>query len=298
MSCSTGRVFFGVSGNWQDATIENLDASAESDQEPLTQVYMESRLKHDNVIELVGYCVEGSPCVPAYEFHTMGSLRDILDGGKGDIEGAEQGQVLSWAQRVKIVVDVANGLRDLHDKAQSNSIHHDISSSNVLLFKDHVAKPVDSDLSNQTPALEARLATFDLGPFAKNAMTGQPDPKSDVYKYGVVMLELLTGRKPIDLTLPKRQQKLVKWFMKSLQSYKETIDCITTINEDLVGQCVDERLGEEYPTRAVAKVAAIAEMCLNPEPLFRPNMNMVASVLEPLLRYNTTVPPADETPSS
>ncbi|KAI3837856.1 hypothetical protein MKW92_038992 [Papaver armeniacum] len=282
MSCSTGRVYF--VGNGQAATIEDLDASTQSDHpEALTQVYMESRLKHDNVIELVGYHVDGSPCVPAYEFDTMGSLHDILHGGKGDIEGADPGQVLSWAQRVKIAVDT-----------QSNTIHHDVNSSNVLLFKDHVAKPVDSDLANQTPVVEARLATFDLGPFSESAMTGQPDPKGDVYKYGVVLLELLTGRKPVDLTLPKRQQKLVKWFLKSLASYQETVDCITTINEDLVGQCVDGRLGEDYPPRAVAKVAAIAEMCLNPEPLFRINMNIVVIALEPLLRYDTNVLPVDE----
>ncbi|KAI3876808.1 hypothetical protein MKX03_035997 [Papaver bracteatum] len=297
MSCSTGRVYF--VGNGQAATVEDLDASTQSDQpEPLTQVYMESRLKHDNVIELVGYHVDGSPCVPAYEFDTMGSLHDILHGGKGDIEGAEPGQVLSWDQRVKISVDVANGLRDLHDNSQPNTIHHDVNSNNVLLMKGHVAKPVDSDLENQTPVVEARLATFDLGPFSKNALYGQPDPKGDVYKYGVVLLELLTGRKPVDLTLPKRQQKLVKWFLKSLASYQETVDCITRINEDLVGQCVDERLGEDYPPRAVSKVAAIAEMCLNPEPLFRPNMNLVVRSLEPLLRYNTNVPPVAETPSS
>ncbi|KAI3903991.1 hypothetical protein MKW92_009283 [Papaver armeniacum] len=293
MSCireegSYGRVYFGVSGSGQDAS--------DNDQEPLAQVYIESRLKHDTVIELVGYCVDGSPRIPTYEFDSMGSLHDILHGvGKDDLEGAQPGQVLSWAQRVQIFVDVAKGLRDLHDKAQPNSIHHDINSNNVLLLKDHVSKMPDSDLSNKTPVMEVRLATFDMGPFARNAMTGQPDLMSDVYKYGVVLAELLTGRKPVDLTLPKKQQKLVKWFMKSLSSYREAIESANQgFDDEKVRQLIDERLGEDYPLKGVVKAAKIAEMCLGPEPDFRPSMEIVVRALQPLLHYDTTVPLGDQ----
>ncbi|KAI3955905.1 hypothetical protein MKW98_006265 [Papaver atlanticum] len=285
---SYGRIYFGVSGTRQAATDDN--------QEPSAQVYIESRIKHDTVIEFVGYCcVDGSPRVSTYEFNSMGSLHDILHGVKGDFQGAQPGQVLSWAQRVKIFVDVAKGLRDLHDKGQPNSLHHDINSNNVLLLKDHVSKTSDSDVPNQTPVMEVRLATFDLGPFAWNAMTGQPDQKSDVYKYGVVLAELLTGRKPVDLTLPKKQQKLVKWFMKSLSSYREAIEGANQgFDDEKVRQLIDERLGDDYPLKGVVKAVKIAEMCLGPEPDFRPTMEIVVRALQPLLHYDTTVPLGDQ----
>ncbi|KAI3943198.1 hypothetical protein MKX01_027496 [Papaver californicum] len=257
--------------NSTNITTKELNANQLGGQNSQT---LESRLKHDTVIELVGYCVDGSPRVPLYEFDSMGSLHDILHGRKGDAEGAQSRQVLSWAQRVKVFVDVAKGLRDLHDKAQPNSIYHGINSSNVLLLKGHVTETADSDL---------------------NATTGQPDLKSDVYNYGVVLAELLTGRKTVDLTLPKRQQKLVKWFMKSFSSYREPIEGATqgflyTFDDEKVRQIIDERLGEDYPLKGVVKAAMIAEMCLVPEPDFRPSMEIVVRALQPLLHYNTTVP--------
>ncbi|KAG6741396.1 hypothetical protein POTOM_054630 [Populus tomentosa] len=100
-----------------------------------TQVSMVSRLKNENVVELLGYCVEGNLRVLAYEFATMGSLHDILHGRKG-VQGAQPGPVLDWIQRVKIAVDAARGLEYLHEKLQPAIIHRDIRSSNVLLFED------------------------------------------------------------------------------------------------------------------------------------------------------------------
>jgi pto-interacting protein 1 len=179
------------------------------------QVSMVSRLKHEHVVELLGYCVDGNLRVLAYEFATMGSLHDMLHGRKG-VKGAQPGPVLSWAQRVKIAVGAAKGLEYLHEKAQPHIIHRDIKSSNVLLFDDDVAKIADFDLSNQAPDMAARLhSTRVLGTFGYHApeyaMTGQLSSKSDVYSFGVVLLELLTGRKPVDHTLPRGQQSLVTW---------------------------------------------------------------------------------------
>ncbi|KQK07683.1 hypothetical protein BRADI_2g36980v3 [Brachypodium distachyon] len=212
---SFGRVYFGVLRNGRSAAVKKLDSSKQPDQELLAQVSMVSRLKHENVVELLGYCVDGSIRVLAYEFATMGSLHDMLHGRKG-VKGAQPGPVLSWAQRVKIAVGAAKGLEYLHEKAQPHIIHRDIKSSNVLLFDDDVAKIADFDLSNQAPDMAARLhSTRVLGTFGYHApeyaMTGQLSSKSDVYSFGVVLLELLTGRKPVDHTLPRGQQSLVTW---------------------------------------------------------------------------------------
>ncbi|KAL4591242.1 hypothetical protein LXL04_004198 [Taraxacum kok-saghyz] len=274
---SYGRVYFANLNNGKSVAVKKLDVSpeAESNNEFLTQVAMVSTLKHDNFVELCGYCVEGNTRVLAYEFATMGSLHDILHGRKG-VQGAQPGPVLNWMDRVKIAVDGAKGLEYLHEKVQPSIIHRDIRSSNVLLFEDLRAKIADFNLSNQAPDMAARLhSTRVLGTFGYHApeyaMTGQLTQKSDVYSFGVVLLELLTGRKPVDHTMPRGQQSLVTWATPRL-------------SEDKVKQCVDPRLKGEYPPKAVAKLAAVAALCVQYESEFRPNMSIVVKALQPLLR--------------
>ncbi|OVA11714.1 Protein kinase domain [Macleaya cordata] len=279
---SYGRVYFATLDSGSAVAIKKLDVASEpeSNVEFLTQVSMVSKLKHDNLVELLGYCVEGSLRVLAYEFATMGSLHDILHGRKG-VQGAQPGPVLDWMQRVRIAVDAARGLEFLHEKVQPSIIHRDIRSSNVLLFEDFKAKIADFNLSNQAPDMAARLhSTRVLGTFGYHApeyaMTGQLTQKSDVYSFGVVLLELLTGRKPVDHTMPRGQQSLVTWATPRL-------------SEDKVKQCVDPKLKGEYPPKGVAKLAAVAALCVQYESEFRPNMSIVVKALQPLL---TQKPPA------
>ncbi|CAI9767793.1 unnamed protein product [Fraxinus pennsylvanica] len=269
-----GLVYYGIFKNGRTAAIKKLDASKQPDDELLAQVSMVSRLKHENFVELLGYCVDGNQRILAYEFASNGSLHDILHGRKG-VKGAQPGPVLSWARRVKVAVGVAKGLEYLHEKADPHIIHCDVKSSNVLIFDDDVAKLADFDLSNQAPDF---LGTF--GYYAPEyAMTGQLNSKSDVYSFGVVLLELLTGRKPVDHTLPRGQQSLVTWATPKL-------------SEDKVKQCVDGRLGGEYPPMSVAKMAAVAALCVQYEADFRPNMSIVVKALQPLL--NARPGPAGE----
>ncbi|XP_022935390.1 pto-interacting protein 1-like [Cucurbita moschata] len=284
---SYGRVYYGVLKNEQRAAIKKLDASKQPNDEFLAQVSMVSRLKHGNFVQLLGYCVDGNSRILAYEYASNGSLHDILHGRKG-VKGAQPGPVLSWAQRVKIAVGAARGLEYLHEKAETHIIHRDIKSSNVLIFDDDVAKIADFDLSNQAPDMAARLhSTRVLGTFGYHApeyaMTGQLNAKSDVYSFGVVLLELLTGRKPVDPTLPRGQQSLVTWATPKL-------------SEDKVRQCVDGRLGGDYPPKAVAKLAAVAALCVQYEADFRPNMSIVVKALQHLLNARP-VPSGDSSNS-
>eukprot|EP00250_Pteridium_aquilinum_P015979 c22871_g1_i1 orf=337-1428(+) len=283
---SYGRVYYAILDG-RAAAIKKLDINSqqESDEDFLSQVSMVSRLRHENVVELVGYCLDGDLRVLAYEFATMGSLHDILHGRKG-VQGAQPGPVLDWMQRVKIAVGAARGLEYLHEKVQPSIIHRDIRSSNVLLFDDFTAKVADFNLSNQAPDMAARLhSTRVLGTFGYHApeyaMTGQLTQKSDVYSFGVVLLELLTGRKPVDHTMPRGQQSLVTWATPRL-------------SEDKVKQCVDPKIKSEYPPKGVAKMAAVAALCVQYEAEFRPNMSIVVKALQPLLNLRPNPTPVGQ----
>ncbi|CAL9135971.1 unnamed protein product [Musa acuminata var. zebrina] len=326
---SYGRVYFAVLDNGKQVAVKKLDASSEENSEEfLTQVATVSRLKHANFVEMLGYCVEGNMRMMAYEFATMGSLHDVLHGRKG-VQGAQPGPVLDWTQRVRIAVDAAKGLEFLHEKVQPSVIHRDIRSSNVLLYEDFTAKIADFNLSNQAPDMAARLhSTRVLGTFVRisydvtmfyirsqslfkllshldnnklphlsssirmictilhrYAMTGQLTQKSDVYSFGVVLLELLTGRKPVDHTMPRGQQSLVTWATPRL-------------SEDKVKQCIDPRLKGDYPPKGVAKLAAVAALCVQYEAEFRPNMSIVVKALSPLLmNKQAPAPPPVAAPS-
>ncbi|KAI4988975.1 hypothetical protein ZWY2020_036292 [Hordeum vulgare] len=282
---SYGRVYYAILDSGKHLAVKKLDTSAdpEPDNEFLTQLSIVSRLKHENFVEMLGYCVEGNQRLVAYEFATMGSLHDILHGRKG-VPGAQPGPALDWMQRVKIAIDAAKGLAYLHEKVQPSIVHRDIRSSNVLLFEDYRAKVADFNLSNQSPDMAARLhSTRVLGTFGYHApeyaMTGQLTQKSDVYSFGVVLLELLTGRKPVDHTMPRGQQSLVTWATPRL-------------TEDTVKQCIDPRLKGECPPKGVAKLAAVAALCVQYESEFRPSMSIVVKALSPLLQQKPQAPPA------
>ncbi|EOA27418.1 hypothetical protein CARUB_v10023553mg [Capsella rubella] len=274
---SYGRVYYATLNDGKAVALKKLDVEpeAETNAKFLSQVAMVSRLKHVNFIQLFGYFVVDNLRVLAYEFATMGSLHDILHGRKG-VQGAKPGPTLDWLTRVKIAVEAARGLEYLHEKVQPPVIHKDIRSSNVLLFDDYQAKIADFNLSNQDPDNAARLqSTRVLGTFGYHApeyaMTGLLTPKSDVYSFGVVLLELLTGRKPLDHKMPRGQQSLVTWATPKL-------------SEDKVKQCVDRKLKGEYPLKSVAKLAAVAALCVQYDADCRPTMSTVVKALQRLLK--------------
>ncbi|XP_057768726.1 probable protein kinase At2g41970 [Salvia miltiorrhiza] len=273
---SYGRVYYATLSEGRAAAIKKLDtSSSEADNEEFTgQLATVSRLRNEHFVSLLGYCVEGNNRILAYEYAGMGSLHDVLHGRKG-VQGAEPGPLLTWNQRVKIAHGAAKGLEFLHEKCQPSIVHRDIRSSNVLLFDDFLAKIADFSLTNQCSDTAARLhSTRVLGTFGYHApeyaMTGQITQKSDVYSFGVVLLELLTGRKPVDHTMPKGQQSLVTWATPRL-------------SEDKVKQCIDPKLKDDYPPKAMAKMAAVAALCVQYEADFRPNMTIVVKALQPLL---------------
>lgn len=272
---SYSRIFYGKLEDGEEVAIKKLDTTSST--EPLSEFKEKlstiSRLKSEYFCELRGYCLENNNRILLYQYANKGCLHEVLHGGKGGVE-------LNWVQRVRIAYGAAKGLEYLHEKVQPPIVHRDIRSSKVLVFDDFHSKISDFSLCNMYSENTARMhSTRVLGTFGYHApeyaMTGQITNKSDVYSFGVVLLELLTGRKPVDHTMPKGQQSLVTWATPRL-------------SEDKVKQCVDPRLNNDYPPKAVAKMAAVAALCVQYEADFRPSMTIVVKALQPLVNSKPT----------
>ncbi|CAL4963939.1 unnamed protein product [Urochloa decumbens] len=207
---------------------------------------------------------------------TRGSLHDILHGKKG-VVGAQPGQALSWAQRVNIALSSAEGLEFIHERAEPRITNRAIKSSNILLFDNDVAKIIigvigvfesyPDDMINPDPLYYHSRSHPDLYCYAPEYVaTGEfISNKSYIFSFGIVLLELLTGRKG------GGQQSLLSWATPILRKGK-------------VHKYADPRLEGEYPPKDVAKMAAIASRCLQYNPDSRPSISVVVNDLRSLMQ--------------
>ncbi|CAL9095994.1 unnamed protein product [Musa textilis] len=277
---SDGKEYSTVLNNGKKVAVRKLDVLSEDERnELLTQVSRVSNLKHENFVEMLGYCVEENMLLLAYEDATLGSLHDILHGENS----AESGLLLDWTQRLRIALDAAKGLQYLHKEVQPPIIHCDIKSSNVLLFEGFKAKIANYNLLNQSSDVVTRLRSVRASGTSvyhapEYAMAGQLREKNDVYSFGVVLLELLTGRKTMDPNLDKEQQNLVTWATPKLR-------------KDEFRKCVDPKLEGTYSIRGAAKLAALAALCVQHDVEFRPYMNNVVKILSSILEDHSRPPP-------
>lgn len=269
-----GRVFKGILSDGTAVAIKKLTTGGhQGDKEFLVEVEMLSRLHHRNLVKLIGYYSnrELSQSLLCYELVPNGSLEAWLHGSLG------ANCPLDWDTRMKIALDAARGLAYLHEDSQPCVIHRDFKASNILLENDFHAKVSDFGLAKQAP--EGRLnylSTRVMGTFGyvapEYAMTGHLIVKSDVYSYGVVLLELLTGRRPVDMSQSSGQENLVTWTRPVLR------------DKDRLQELADPRLGGQYPKDDFVRVCTIAAACVSPEANQRPTMGEVVQSLKMVQR--------------
>uniref|UniRef100_A0A5B6ZIR2 Putative proline-rich receptor-like protein kinase PERK15 isoform X2 n=1 Tax=Davidia involucrata TaxID=16924 RepID=A0A5B6ZIR2_DAVIN len=269
-----GRVFKGVLSDGTAVAIKRLTSGGQQgDKQFLVEVEMLSRLHHRNLVKLVGYygSRDSSQNLLCYELVPNGSLEAWLHGPLG------VNCPLDWDTRMKIALDAARGLAYLHEDSQPCVIHRDFKASNILLENNFHAKVADFGLAKQAPeGRENYLSTRVMGTFGyvapEYAMTGHLLVKSDVYSYGVVLLELLTGRKPVDMSQPSGQENLVTWARPILR------------DKDRLEELADPRLAGKYPREDFVRVCTIAAACVAPEASQRPTMGEVVQSLKMVQR--------------
>ncbi|XP_058724056.1 receptor-like kinase TMK4 isoform X1 [Vicia villosa] len=230
-----------------------------------------TKVRHRHLVALLGYCINGNERLLVYEHMPQGTLTHHL------FECEENGYTpLTWKQRLAIALDVGRGIEYLHNLAQQSFIHRDLKPSNILLGNDMRAKVADFGLVKNAPdgnySLETRLAgTFGyLAP--EYAATGRVTTKVEVYAFGVVLMELITGKKALDDSVPDERSHLVTWFRRVL------------INKENVPKTIDQTLNPDEETMlSIYKMAELAGHCTAREPYQRPDMGHPVNVLVPLV---------------
>ncbi|XP_078444594.1 receptor protein kinase TMK1-like [Wolffia australiana] len=244
-----------------------------------SEISVLSRVRHRNLVSLLGYCLEGDERVLVYEYMPMGALSQRL------FDWEPLGLApLSWANRARIALDVARAVEYLHSLAQQSFIHRDLKPSNILLGDDLRAKVSDFGLVRLAHedgkfSFETRLAgTFGyLAP--EYAATGRVTTKADVYSFGVVLMELISGRKALDESRPEESVHLVAWFRRAA-----------------LESVADPAMELDAAARAGVRAAAeLAGHCCASEPHQRPDMSHAVAVLSGLAGpWKPTGPDGDD----
>ncbi|GLU02684.1 hypothetical protein SLE2022_199250 [Rubroshorea leprosula] len=236
-----------------------------------SEIAVLTKVRHRNLTALLGYCLDGNERLLVYEYMPQGTLSRHLFNWK------EEGlKPLEWTRRLIIALDVARGLEYLHGLARQSFIHRDLKPSNILLGDDMHAKIADFGLVRLVPDGKYSVDTRIAGTFGYLApeygVTGRVTMKVDVFSFGVILMELITGRKALDETQSEDSLHVVAWFRRM------------HVNKDTFQQAIDPTIELDEDTLAsISTVAELAGHCSAEDPNQRPHMGHTVNVLSSLV---------------
>ncbi|KAK3158147.1 hypothetical protein QOZ80_2AG0133450 [Eleusine coracana subsp. coracana] len=261
-----GIVYHGVLENGTQVAVKNLlNNRGQAEKEFKVEVEAIGRVRHKNLVRLLGYCAEGNQRMLVYEYVDNGTLEQWLHGDVGPISP------LTWDHRMKIILGTAKGLMYLHEGLEPKVVHRDVKSSNILLDKHWNAKLSDFGLAKLLGSERSYVTTRVMGTFGyvapEYAGTGMLNETSDVYSFGILIMEIISGRVPVDYNRPPGEVNLVDW-LKTMVSSR---------NSDGV---VDPKMSKKPTSRALKKALLVALRCVDPDASKRPRMGHVIHMLE------------------
>ncbi|KAG7649038.1 putative proline-rich receptor-like protein kinase PERK7 RLK-Pelle-PERK-1 family [Arabidopsis thaliana] len=263
-----GYVHKGILPNGKEIAVKSLKAgSGQGEREFQAEVEIISRVHHRHLVSLVGYCSNaGGQRLLVYEFLPNDTLEFHLHG--------KSGTVMDWPTRLKIALGSAKGLAYLHEDCHPKIIHRDIKASNILLDHNFEAKVADFGLAKLSQDNNTHVSTRVMGTFGylapEYASSGKLTEKSDVFSFGVMLLELITGRRPVDLS-GDMEDSLVDWARPL---------CMSAAQDGEYGELVDPFLENQYEPYEMARMVACAAAAVRHSGRRRPKMSQIVRTLE------------------
>ncbi|XP_010460343.1 PREDICTED: proline-rich receptor-like protein kinase PERK10 [Camelina sativa] len=271
-----GRVYKGVLPDERVVAVKQLKiGGGQGDREFKAEVETISRVHHRNLLSMVGYCISDNRRLLIYDYVPNNNLYFHLHaaGTPG----------LDWATRVKIAAGAARGLAYLHEDCHPRIIHRDIKSSNILLEDNFHALVCDFGLAKLALDCNTHITTRVMGTFGymapEYASSGKLTEKSDVFSFGVVLLELITGRKPVDTSQPLGDESLVEWARPLLNH---------AIQTEEFAALADPKLGKNYVGVEMFRMVEAAAACIRHSAAKRPRMSQIVRAFDSLAEEDLT----------
>ncbi|KAF7815980.1 putative L-type lectin-domain containing receptor kinase S.7 [Senna tora] len=255
------KAFFISSGTI--AAVKKSRHSHEGETEFLAELSIIAGLRHKNLVQLQGWCVEKGELLLVYDFMPNGSLDKIL------YQESERSNLLNWSHRLNIAIGVASVVGYLHQECEQRVIHRDIKTANILLDANFNPRLGDFGLAKLMDHDKSPVSTLTAGTMGYLApeylQYGKATEKTDVFSYGVVVLEVACGRRPIE----REGQKMVN-----------LVDWVWGLHsEGRIIEAADKRLNGEFEEEGMRKLLLLGLSCANPDSAERPSMRRVLQIL-------------------
>ncbi|KAK9063876.1 hypothetical protein SSX86_017748 [Deinandra increscens subsp. villosa] len=268
-----GSVFEGSLKDGSKIAVKCLEGLSHMKKSFVAEVQSIGSIHHVNLVRLRGFCTWKSQRLLVYDFMSNGSLDKWIYHGSRE-------KVLEWECRKKIILDIAKGLAYLHEECRQKIIHLDIKPQNILLDDDFNAKVSDFGLAklmdrNQTEVMTTMRGT--PGYLAPEWLSSIITEKVDVYSFGIVLLEILCGRKNFDRSQPEESWHLLRAFQKCWEQ-ETLLDIVDLKSED-----------KQIYGKEVIEMMKIASWCLQTDYTRRPSMSSVVKVLEGGLKVDSNL---------
>ncbi|XP_042519772.1 putative serine/threonine-protein kinase [Macadamia integrifolia] len=266
-----GTVYKGILNDGTEVAVKALSAgSRQGVNEFLSEIQTITNVKHPNLVELLGCCIQENNRILVYEYVENNSLDHALFGSMSKIIE------LNWSRRSAICIGTARGLAFLHEELEPHIVHRDIKSSNILLGKDFVPKIGDFGMAKLFPDNITHISTRIAGTFGylapEYARHGQLTKKADVYSFGVLVLEIVSGRSSGKANWGKTQKFLLEWTWE-------------LYDRGQLLELVDPEVGE-YSEEEVLRYIKVALFCTQAAAGRRPTMTQVVDMLSRPIRLN------------